>query len=703
MPTETDLLPPGTLVGDRFEIESPLGRGGFGIVYRAKDTARGDHVAIKELAPVGSRRRADGVLEIDSGLRRRFLDEAETMARLNVPGVPPVRATWAENGTAYFASEYYANVETLSDRIAREGKLDVEDAMGIFHGLLDTLEAIHKRGVLHRDVKPSNVLITPSGHVRLIDFGAAREWGGGLTMTAVYTPGYAPPEQMSERARRGPASDLYALCATAYHMLTGRMPVDAAARLSGEAMPSVRDLRPEVEPAVSHAIAAGMALAYAERPADAQELRDQLNSPLGEVGLATLECVDERLFQLQRFAFDKRACPACGNLLQEAKPLRAGACPVCREGSLRRRRIPEGQCPVCQLGILRAATNRPLVRVCPSCRAGSIAWHRRMLRGWEGACTRCGAAAKLRKEGIEVGGRCLPADDWLATMHRAEEARICEDCEAQFDVLPDGRWKQISPEPKGKYRSLYPDEWFRVAAGLPPSVGNAECGGCGADYYLEDGYLTLLAATEDPFGFAEGYTGRRLKDADVRWLGAGKESPNRGLACDGCPTEFDFDGDLLRLERTPNRRLARTVGASRTLEDWHRLAQGLPSADQEEEFERSMGDLLRQAYVRGEIGFDDGGLIAWSGPATGTCGTQGRGTLEIDNHHVAFNRILKRERWNWNDIDIVTVEGDELRLGAADGPIRFEVHPVQLTVAMKSGKHSVELDVNDLAARLLRS
>ena len=113
-----------------------------------------------------------------------------------------------------------------------------------------------------------------------------------------------------------------------------------------------------------------------------------------------------------------------------------------------------------------------------------------------------------------------------------------------------------------------------------------------------------------------------------------------------------------------------------------------------------MGGLLRQAYVRREIGFDDAGLIAWSGTAIATCGASGRGTLLIDSLQIDFAKTLKRTRWSWNEIESISAEGEELRLATSEGIVRFQVQPAKLAVSLKSGKHSVDLDVNDLVARL---
>ena len=232
-------LPPGTVLSERFEIEQVLGRGGFGIAYKAIDHVREDRVVVKELAPMGLHRATDGVIELGQNgdrLRQSFLNEARTLAKLNVPGVLPVRSYFAELGTAYHVTEFVAGSKTLDQIISEEGRLTEEGALDVLMQVIEILEGVHDRSVLHRDIKPSNILVDRKGVATLIDFGSAREWHSDamVTHTVQFTPGYAPPEQMSERARRGPATDIYSLCATIYHALVGEPPPSAGDRMAGD-------------------------------------------------------------------------------------------------------------------------------------------------------------------------------------------------------------------------------------------------------------------------------------------------------------------------------------------------------------------------------------------------------------------------------------------------------------------------------------
>ena len=243
---------------------------------------------------------------------------------------------------------------------------------------------------------------------------------------------------------------------------------------------------------------------------------------------------------------------------------------------------------------------------------------------------------------------------------------------------------------------MYPSEWARVAAGLEPGAGDAECERCTAEYHLDGERLTLLCFHEDPNGFAQDYQGRLLSLEAVRWLGVGKESPQAGCVCEHCPTEFDTDEEYLRLVRTPNPRLARFIGRAKTREDWHRIAQDLPTVSEEQEFLTSIQAALREAYHAGEIGFDNANTTFWRGPAE----REGQGsTLSIGHEEATFGSPFRRWRTPTDAIEAMTAEGDELSvtLSGYREPIVFHVDPIELIAHLHSGNHSVHLTAEDLA------
>jgi serine/threonine protein kinase len=203
-------------LGDRYELGAVLGHGGMARVQRAKDRKLKRSVAVKILASPYDR---------DKAFVERFQREAHAAASLNHPNIVAVYDSGSENGTHYIVTEL-VDGETLGELMAREGALPPERAAEIGREVARALAAAHERGVVHRDVKPGNVMITPDGRVKVVDFGIARAAGAESVTKSGIVLGSAPyisPEQ----ARGEPGnerSDIYALGCVLYHMLTGQAP-----------------------------------------------------------------------------------------------------------------------------------------------------------------------------------------------------------------------------------------------------------------------------------------------------------------------------------------------------------------------------------------------------------------------------------------------------------------------------------------------
>src|SRR5262245_2009065 len=267
----------GTSVG-RYRSVSVLGQEAFGITYRARDTQLERDVAVKEYLPALLATRLDGVTVSPRSTqvaddfawgRARFLDEAKTLARLaRAPAVVRVHDYLEANGTAYVVMELIEG-ETLASLRRRQGRIPQAALERMIHPLLDGLEQIHAAGVLHRDIKPDNIIVAPDGSPTLIDFGASRMAIADRTqaLTAVYTPRYAAPEQMTS-GQQGAYTDIYALPAMLYVCGTGNEPISATHRvLSGDAMPPARDAgRVNYGDNLLCAIDAGLLLKPEERP-----------------------------------------------------------------------------------------------------------------------------------------------------------------------------------------------------------------------------------------------------------------------------------------------------------------------------------------------------------------------------------------------------------------------------------------------------
>ena len=244
-------LPPGTRVQD-FEFHRVLGHGGFGITYLGWNMALDIPVAIKEYLPadLAMREQDRSVLPKSAGDEAdfhwgldRFLDEARVMARFKHPNIVQVQHYFQAHGTACIVMEYVEG-ETLSDLFKRRGTLTESELKNILLPLLAGLIEVHEAGILHRDIKPGNILLRAAdGSPVLVDFGAARQAVGARSrsVTAVLTPGYAPIEQYSSRGHQGPWTDIYALGGVCYQALTGTVPDEAMDRIRQDPMISITE------------------------------------------------------------------------------------------------------------------------------------------------------------------------------------------------------------------------------------------------------------------------------------------------------------------------------------------------------------------------------------------------------------------------------------------------------------------------------
>ncbi|SMD18391.1 serine/threonine-protein kinase [Kibdelosporangium aridum] len=208
------------VVAGRYAIRDELGRGGMGVVWRADDQVIGRQVALKEIPP------PQGVTGDDRAVYlERVLREARTAGRLNDPAVVTVYDVVSENGATFIVMEL-VEAPTLADIIAAEGPLPAERVSSIGLQVLGALETAHAAGIVHRDVKPSNIMVMQGDRVKLADFGIARAMDDpNLTMTGgiMGSPGYMSPELFSG-SQPSPATDLWALGATLFHAVEGRSP-----------------------------------------------------------------------------------------------------------------------------------------------------------------------------------------------------------------------------------------------------------------------------------------------------------------------------------------------------------------------------------------------------------------------------------------------------------------------------------------------
>ena len=283
-------LPQGTRVQD-FEFHRVLGHGGFGITYLGWNMALDIPVAIKEYLPadLAMREQDMSVLPKSSGDEAdfhwgldRFLDEARVMARFKHPNIVQVQHFFQAHGTAYIVMEYVEG-ETLSDLFKRRGTLTESELKNILLPLLAGLIEVHEAGILHRDIKPGNILLRAAdGSPVLVDFGAARQAVGARSrsVTAVLTPGYAPIEQYSSRGHQGPWTDIYALGGVCYQALTGTVPDEAMDRIRQDPMiPITEAAKGKAAESFLSAIDWSLRVEEADRP---QGVRGWRSALLGE-------------------------------------------------------------------------------------------------------------------------------------------------------------------------------------------------------------------------------------------------------------------------------------------------------------------------------------------------------------------------------------------------------------------------------------
>ncbi len=282
------MLEPGTILQGRYQIVAPIGKGGMGSVYRARDLRLRTDVALKE------------TLFSDPAYRRAFQQEAQILARLRHQALPRVLDHFSEGQGQFLVMEYIPG-EDLGNQLARLGsRFATPQAMPTIlrwaDQLLDALQYLHTRPVpvYHRDIKPKNLKLTATYEVILLDFGLAR---GGVTVSfdlndttaseaqarKIYgfTPPYAPVEQMRD-GEPDARSDLYALAATMYHLLTATMPVDAMSRLArlanGQPDPlrPIRELAPHVPEGIAELLQQALSVTIDDRPRTAREMREAL-------------------------------------------------------------------------------------------------------------------------------------------------------------------------------------------------------------------------------------------------------------------------------------------------------------------------------------------------------------------------------------------------------------------------------------------
>ena len=286
------VLRPGTILNDRYLLGLPLGQGGFGITYIGRDRLLDIRVAVKEYFPSGYALRnaetSNSVTITDERLRQdilkgrdSFLKEARILARFQgTPGIVNVLNFFEANDTAYIVMEFLEG-ETLRQRIKRQ-KITADEVFGRMSPIFDTLEKVHREGIVHRDISPDNIMMLPDGSLKLMDFGAARlmNYGDQRSVSVVLKAGYAPKEQYSSKGQQGPWTDIYALCATIYKCITGITPEDALDRVDGDNLKWPSELGFPISVQQEAVLKKGMAISHRNRFQTIGELKLALKAEI---------------------------------------------------------------------------------------------------------------------------------------------------------------------------------------------------------------------------------------------------------------------------------------------------------------------------------------------------------------------------------------------------------------------------------------
>ncbi len=254
--------PAGTVLGGRYELKGVVGRGGFSIVYEATDLKSGEKVAVKECTVLSE--------------KERFLREAKMLADYaGESAIVRVIGYFEDEETAYIVMEFLEG-ENLRECIEHSGRWTMEEAVQRMAPVMETLGHMHSNNVIHRDISPDNIMVLGDGSLKLLDFGAAKQYEDSTLSRLVVKASYSPPEQMDAKGVFGSWSDVYSICAAMYFCITGKNPEDAISRLMIDDLQKPSELGADILPAAEKTLMRGMALDSKERIHDIALLRKEL-------------------------------------------------------------------------------------------------------------------------------------------------------------------------------------------------------------------------------------------------------------------------------------------------------------------------------------------------------------------------------------------------------------------------------------------
>ncbi len=288
-PREAYHLSPGSILQGRYIVGKVLGYGGFGVTYIGFDGQLERIVAIKEFLPTTFATRLPGDTHLtvynngnvpqqyENGLKS-FIDEAQTLAQFNgVPGIVDIYDTYLGNNTAYIVMQFLKGSDAKRI-LTNQGVMEYEMARDIILKVCDTLTAVHTKNIIHRDISPDNIYITDKGEIKLLDFGAARYESAvnSKSLSVILKSGYAPEEQYRSKGEQGSWTDVYALAATFYKMITGQTPPDSMERAISDEIQEPSKLGAKIPPSVENALLNALHVRKSDRTQTVAQFKEQL-------------------------------------------------------------------------------------------------------------------------------------------------------------------------------------------------------------------------------------------------------------------------------------------------------------------------------------------------------------------------------------------------------------------------------------------
>ncbi len=317
-------LPRGYKLLGEYSIVDTIGMGGFSIVYKAKDNFLDEYVVIKEYFPTeyAIRTKNSTILPTDDIFKwglERFLDEAKTLRKFDHPSIVKVLRYFTDNNTAYIVMPFYEGV-TLEKYLKKNKKLSQNKILDIIWPILEGLKEVHSKGFIHRDIAPDNIFLRKNKSPVLIDFLASRDAinNKSKTLSAIIKPGYSPPEQYDFNSNQDATTDIYAVCAVMYEMITGKRPPESVDRQSslfnGETDPII-DIVSEYKDTYSisflKTVQQGLELKQEDRPQSIEVFEQGLNAKV-----EFIQCDNGHYYENTLYV-----CPYCEKEAEEESEL----------------------------------------------------------------------------------------------------------------------------------------------------------------------------------------------------------------------------------------------------------------------------------------------------------------------------------------------------------------------------------------------